>query len=158
MSCRFVRSRRLLVAAIGFCAVAWTLSSAAADPKDALIRAQIAAGEFAPAVALAQQAVDPQQRDAWLAEIAVAQAQAGARDASFRSAAEISDDRTRAETLSTAAAVPLGGQGGGNEPDFESVMELIKTTVAPASWDERRRRWARCPSFPPACTSMPGAC
>ncbi len=136
MSRHFVRPRRLLVAAIGFCAAAWTLSSAAADPKDALIRAQIAAGEFAPAVALAQQAVDPQQRDAWLAEIAVAQAQLGARDASFRSAAEIGDDRARAETLSTAAAVPLGGQGGGNEPDFESLIELIKTTVEPASWDD----------------------
>jgi hypothetical protein len=136
MSRHFVRPRRLLVAAIGLCVAAWTLSSAAADPNDALIRAQIAAGEFAPAVALARQADDPQQRDAWLAEIAVAQAQLGDRDASFRSAAEISDDRTRAETLSTAAAVPLGGQGGANEPDFDAVMDLIKTTVAPASWDE----------------------
>ena len=124
------------MAAIGFCAVAWTLSSAAADPKDALIRAQIAAGEFAPAVALAQQAADPQQRDAWLAEIAVAQAQAGARDASLRSAAEIGDDRARAETLSTAAAVPLGGQGGGNEADFDSLIDLITSTVAPTTWDE----------------------
>ena len=110
--------------------------AAAADPKDALIQAQIAAGEFAPAVALAQQEADPQQRDAWLAKIAVAQASAGARDASIRSAAAIGDDRTRADTLSTAAAIPLGGQGGGSDADFESLMDLMKSTVAPATWDD----------------------
>ena len=57
----------------------------------------LAAGEFAPAIALAQQATSPEQRNAWLAEIAAAQARAGMREASFRSAAEIGDDRLRAK-------------------------------------------------------------
>ena len=136
MSRRFLRGTRLPLAAIGLWVVAvWTLPAAAEPPQDALIQAHIAAGEFAPAIALAQQAADPQQRDAWLAEIATAQARAGNRDASLRSAAEIGDDRVRAATLSTAAAVPLGGQGGGNEPDFDSLMELITTTVQPSTWD-----------------------
>ena len=34
------------------------------------------------------------------------------------------------------AAVPVGGQGGGDQADFESVMELITSTVAPTTWDE----------------------
>ena len=89
-----MRGTRLPLAAIGLCVVAvWVLPAAAEPPQDALIQAHIAAGEFAPAIALAQQAADPQQRDAWLAEIATAQARAGNRDASLRSAAEIGDDR-----------------------------------------------------------------
>ncbi len=136
MSRHFVRAEGLLLAAIGFCVIALAPLASAADPNDALIQAQIAAGEFAPAVALAQQAADPRQRDVWLRQIALAQAQAGDRDASFRSAAEIGDDRARAETLDAAAAVPLGGQGGGTEPDFETLMELIRSTVAPTTWDE----------------------
>ena len=61
---------------------------------------------------------------------------AGNRDASLRSAAEIGDDRVRADAISNVAAVPLGGQGGGPEPDFDSLMELITSTVQPASWDQ----------------------
>jgi hypothetical protein len=136
MSRHVVCSCRLAAAALGLWIAAASSPAAAADPKDALIQAQIAAGEFAPAVALAQQEADPQQRDAWLAKIAVAQAAAGARDASIRSAAEIGDDSTRAEALSTAAAIPLGGQGGGDVADFSSLMDLIKSTVTPTSWDD----------------------
>jgi hypothetical protein len=137
MSRHFVRGTRLPLAAIVLWVVAvWALPAAAEPPtQDALIQAHIAAGEFAPAIALAEQAADPRQRDAWLAEIAAAQARAGNRDGSLRSAAEIGDDRVRADTLSTVAAVPLGGQGGGNEPDFESLIDLITSTVQPATWD-----------------------
>jgi hypothetical protein len=134
MARHFVRAGGLLVAAVGFLLAASV--SSAADPNDALIQAEIAAGEFAPAVARAQQAADPNQRDAWLAQIALAQAQAGANDGSLQSAAAIGDDRARAEALGNVAAVPVGGQGGGNEADFESLMELIRSTVAPTTWDE----------------------
>ena len=126
---------RYLLCAVAAVALG-ALPAAAADPAtDAQIQAHLAAGEFAPALALAQQAADPQQRDAWLARIAAAQARAGSREASFRSAAEIGDDRARAAALSSAAAVPLGGQGGGNEADFQSLIDLITSTVQPTTWD-----------------------
>ena len=69
----------------------------AAQPQgqEELLRAYLQAGEFAPALALARQTADPPQRDQWLAEIAQAQAQAGAKSASLQSASEIGDDRTR---------------------------------------------------------------
>lgn len=109
---------------------------AAAPPvQDAVIQAQIDAGEFAPALAAARQIRPPRQRDAWLARIAAAQAQAGARDASLQSASQISDDRTRTQTLSDTAAQPLGGRGGGAQADFDSLIDLITSTVAPTTWD-----------------------
>ena len=63
---------------------------------DRQIQAQLAAGEFAPALATARQADDPAQRDAWLAQIALAQAQSGSPQTSLQTAAEIGDDQRRA--------------------------------------------------------------
>ncbi|HUT09547.1 MAG TPA: DUF1598 domain-containing protein [Thermoguttaceae bacterium] len=105
------------------------------DPQDALIRAQIAAGEFAPAVAAARAAADPQRRDRLLAEIAVAQAAVGAREGALRTVAEMYDDRNRAEALSRIAAQLFGGRGGGAQADFDPLIELITSTIAPASWE-----------------------
>ena len=106
------------------------------EPQDALIQAHLDAGEFAPAVAMARRAATRDRCDAWLAQIAAAQARAGARDAALRTAAEISDDRTRTQALSQVAAQPLGGRGGGAQADFESLMDLITSTVQPTTWDE----------------------
>ncbi len=80
----------------------------AAQPQgqEELFRAYLQAGEFAPALALARQVSDPLERDRWLAEIAQAQALAGAKSASLQSAGEIGDDRTRAGALRGAAAAP----------------------------------------------------
>ncbi len=106
MSSHRGRGNHLIMVALALLgAGCWVLPVAAADgpPQHALLRAQITAGEFAPAIALARRAESPGQRDAWLAEIAHAQAQAGMRDASLRSAAEIGDDRLRAQALSGAA-------------------------------------------------------
>ena len=113
-------------------------SARAAEPQgqDALIRAQLAAGEFAPALAAARAADDPVRRDGWLARIAMAQARAGARDAALRSAAEIYDDRTRAGSLAQLAAQPWGARGGGAQADFQPLMDLITSTIAPTTWDE----------------------
>lgn len=130
---------RCCAAIVGLLAgVLLVLAAAAAepDPQDALIEAQLEAGEFAPAVAAARGAVAPQQRDAWLAQITVAQAEAGARDASLRTAAEIYDDRTRAQTLNHVSTQPLGGRGGGSQADFDSLIDLITATIEPQSWDD----------------------
>jgi hypothetical protein len=118
-------------------------------PLEARIQAHLQAGEFAPAAALAQQAADPHQRDALLGQVAMAQAQAGGRDAAVRSVAEIGDDRARARILAQVAAQPMGGgpnpqggngpagaRGGAQAADFDSLIDLITSTVAPKSWEQ----------------------
>jgi hypothetical protein len=99
------------------------------------VQAFLDAGEFAPAIDLARRTTDTKQRDDLLGQIVHAQASAGAKDASILSASEISDDRARKRALGNAAASP-GAQGGGVEPDFESLIELITSTVRPTTWDE----------------------
>jgi hypothetical protein len=138
MSRRTGLGEALGLAAAAMIAVLFCLRPAvAAAPADTLVQAQIEAGEFAPALAAVRQMADRRQQDAWLGRIAEAQAQAGDRDASFLSAGEIADDRARAETLARAAAQPLGGApGGGAQPDFDSLIQLITSTVAPTTWDE----------------------
>lgn len=104
----------------------------AADPIDPLLKAQLDAGEFAPAVARAQQAAN---RDVWLESIAQAQAQAGARTASMSTVSDIVDDRIRSRSLQEMANQPVrGAQGGGIQPDFNSLIDLIQNTVKPDSW------------------------
>jgi hypothetical protein len=120
-----------------FCVVALTVASApAAQPagEDAL-RAHLAAGEFGPALALARQAANPQQRDAMLAQVALAQAQAGARDAGLRSTAEIQNDLARSQALAAMNAQPMGAAGGAAQADFDSLIDLITSTIRPSTWD-----------------------
>jgi hypothetical protein len=121
-----------LLAAFLFAAPA---GAAEPDPPDALIRAQVKAGEFAPAMAAAKNAATAEKRDAWLAQIATAQAEAGARDAALRTLAGVYDDRARTQTLSRIAAQPLGGQGGTSQADFDALIDLITATIQPESWD-----------------------
>ena len=102
----------------------------------AILRAQLDAGEFAPALEAAQKLPTLEERDACLAQIAAAQSQSGARDASLTTAGEISNDRTRSDALSQIGAEPLGGQGGASMADFESLIDLITSTVQPTTWDE----------------------
>jgi hypothetical protein len=109
--------------------------AAAAAPDPALIQAHLEAGEFAPAVAQARGLADPAQRDAWLGRIAAAQARAGALDPSLRSLAEIEDDQVRARAVAGVAGEPLGGRGGGAEADFDSLIDLITSTIRPTTWD-----------------------
>ncbi len=106
------------------------------DGPEARIRAQLAAGEFAPAIAATRRVADPDRRNALLAAIASAQARAGAHEASLETAGEMSDDRARARALGRLAAGPVGGRGGGTMADFDSLIELITTTVQPDSWED----------------------
>jgi len=137
-----VFAQRAFWATIGaFFAVAilpgW-ICRAAALPADLQqqFAAHLAAGEFAPALALAQNAAEPEQHDAMLERLAVAQARAGARAAALRTAAEIYDDRVRAAVLGAIRSAPIGARGGGTQADFESLIELITSTVQPQSWTE----------------------
>ena len=131
--------RRLICAAILAVLVSASARPAVAEAPqgdDAILRAYLDAGEFAPAMDMARRAPRRPPRDAWLGEIAVAQAGLGARRSSLASAGEIGSDRARAEPFRGYADEPLGGRGGGSQPDFDSLIDLITSTIRPTSWED----------------------
>ena len=132
--------RAFVFAGIGLVALTVSLcgSSSRADQPDANLQAQLAAGEFAPAVAAAQNVANPQQRDAALAQVAAAQAAAGAPAAAVKTVARVGDDRVRANILAAQGLPAQQGQGqGANNPngaDFTALKDLITNTVSQKSW------------------------
>jgi hypothetical protein len=108
------------------------------------VQARIAAGEFGPAIAAAGAANDPALRDKLLGNIAIAQAAAGGRQAALDTASDISSDLARKAALGSMAASngsapagkPRGARGGSMMADFDSLIELITTTLKPDSWDD----------------------
>ncbi len=128
----------MLLAGLGL--VGSLVSVSRGDQPDAGIQAQLAAGEFAPALAAAQQAADPKQRDAMLAQVAAAQAQAGAPAAAVKTVARVGDDRLRAHILAQQGLNNnmngQNGQNGANAANFQPLMDLITNTVSTKSWVE----------------------
>ena len=111
------------------------LAAEAASPQH--FAQQLEAGEFAPALAAAKGLDDAPQRDAWLAQVASAQAQAGQRDAAFSTLSSLSDDRRRTAAIETTRQiVPSRGAAGGSQADFESLIDLITSTVRKDSWED----------------------
>ena len=108
---------------------------AAAD-SPAAIEPLVAAGEFPEALHQAAQLTDRSVRDAAYLRIATAQARAGGRDAWPSTLALVSDDRARSDAYSELALPGTQEAAGGQEADFESLIELITTTIAPQSWDD----------------------
>ncbi|MCS7303485.1 MAG: DUF1598 domain-containing protein [Thermoguttaceae bacterium] len=100
------------------------------------IQAHLAAGEFSLALEAARSLADPAQRNQWLEQIALAQAQAGAQQAAYHSLRYISDSEARSQALQKLLQQPVGGPGGGVQPDFDSLIRLITSTVRPSSWSE----------------------
>lgn len=121
----------------------------------------IASGEFAPAERMARDVSDSMSRDARLAELASAQQAAGLVAQANRTAASIrSSDKFNtflAQELpggfmpgtgaggggggffgGAAPGMPGGmaGRGGGIQADFDPLMDLIESTVAPDTWEE----------------------
>ncbi|HEX3871265.1 MAG TPA: DUF1598 domain-containing protein [Pirellulales bacterium] len=96
----------------------------------------LAAGEFAPAITLAEQLPDRAQRDAAMAQIARAQGAAGARSASYATLANVGNDTQRSDVLNDLRETPAGGRGGGVIPDFESLIELVTSTISPTTWSD----------------------
>jgi hypothetical protein len=130
---RRVRGSALVIVTISAVLGAVSTPRAIADDRvNPQLQAQLDAGEFAPAFAQAQNAAD---RDVWLQSIATAQAQSGNRSASFSTVSNIVDDRIRSSSLQEVANQPVrGAQGGGIQPDFDSLIDLIQNTVKPDSW------------------------
>lgn len=127
----------LTVACLGITLFFQATTGTANDLTDR-IDAHLAAGEFGPASVMAAQADSDQGRDRLLSRIAVAQAHAGAHRASLLTAANISSDLARASALKQIASERYGShgaRGGGVEADFESLIDMITSTVEPTSWD-----------------------
>lgn len=121
----------LWVAAVALSGGGWDCTA-----DETLFTARMAAGEFGPALAMAAAQEDPVQRDAWLQRVSLAQLGAGARFAAVQTAGGIQDDGVRAGTYGAVASQPLGAaRGGAAMADFDTLIELITSTVAPDSWD-----------------------
>jgi hypothetical protein len=136
-----------------FACLAWTAAgrTAVAQGADALatrIGRHLQAGEFGPALTLAQAVSQPAERESLLAAIATAQARAGARAAALATLASVQNDRLRTATLdqlagysATASAshdIPAarrGASGGATMADFDTLIDLITSTISPQSWD-----------------------
>ncbi len=97
----------------------------------------LSAGEFAPARAIINRMTDRQSRDRLYARLASAQAASGSAAASLSSLNSIRSDLVRGQAVSTiAASRPVENRGGAAMADFDSLIELISTTIAPDSWEE----------------------
>jgi len=98
----------------------------------------LAAGEFAVALRSVAEMPRGNQQDLQFERIAMAQANAGAHQAAVATVGRMSDDRRRSYALRevTSNQGDEGFAGGGAQADFDSLMELIRTTVAPTSWDD----------------------
>jgi len=120
---------------LAFTACFVSRSSFAVEPPPNL-EAHLAAGEFGPALAAAEQVADPKQRDQLLGRIAAAQAEAGGSQASLSTLSGIRSDLARKAALDQFPGARHRAAGGGVQADFDPLIELITTTIAPTSWDE----------------------
>ncbi|MCA9269606.1 MAG: DUF1598 domain-containing protein, partial [Planctomycetales bacterium] len=116
-------------------ALGWSSAAMAQADPAARIDAHLAAGEFAPARAIAA-AAGPELRDRLLGRIAGAQADVGARRASLATLGGIGNDVDRSQALSSLAGQPVGARGGAAAADFDSLIDLITSTVRPTTWEE----------------------
>lgn len=142
-----------LLASLSF--VAWQAPispvACANEPIPSNIQAHLEAGEFGVAQRIANQ-LPPANRDIALASIAQAQGKLGSKKAAAAVLAQIQQVPIRQETAkqlhqssqaslqNSLGSVPQtsssGGAGGQPVADFDSLIELITSTIAPNSWDE----------------------
>ena len=144
-----------LFVSTAFLTLSFLVRSVAAQEKTpSVVAAFVEAGEFGPARAAADRLAGG-DRDHALGAIAAAQARAGAREGSLTTAFDIRSDVARRGTFdqirSQGSSGSYGGgagsfsgggvsgmrpRGGGVVADFDSLIELITTTIDPDSWDE----------------------
>lgn len=121
-----IRSLALRIMAAALIAAAWSPTI-----RGQHVEGHLRGGEFrAAAGAAAGLANDA--RDEALAEVAVAQAASGDSVASSATAREIVAAGPRQRAVETASAAAAGG---GVFADFDSLMQLIQTTVVPDTWE-----------------------
>jgi len=114
----------------------WHRPTRASEPDPERFAAQLATGEFAPALKSAQAIAEPATRDAWLSRLSEAQAAAGGREEALHSLLAVGDDRTRSAAISRTRQLSGTAAAGGAQADFDSLIDLIVSTVRPQTWDE----------------------
>ena len=75
-------------------------------------------------------------RDHLLGQIAAAQAGVGAREASLSTLLDVASDQSRGVLARELNERPLGAGGGAAMADFDTLIDLIVSTIAPDTWDE----------------------
>lgn len=134
-------------AVASICSLARTLifacllsSIAAAQKSDdaaAKAKAHLDAGEFGPAAAAAKE-LPAKERDDLFAMIAARQAEADARRGSLSTLGAIGSGDARAsavDAMRSRSLVPRVG-GGGVIADFDTLIDLITSTIAPDTWTD----------------------
>ena len=112
----------------------------------------LAANDFAAAFDLATKLNDEARRDEALRKIALARSSAGEHVEAVDTAAYLSNDRLRDRVLRKVVQRTVDGtagrsaagdkagenkaRGGGSQADFDTLIELITTTVVPDSWED----------------------
>lgn len=131
----FCQTVCVLLFAVATVAILPPESTGADDSQRLRLESLLKAGEFGPALDLAVNAPDSQLRDEWLGKVALAQASGGARAASLSTASMIANDASRSRVFANLRNQPLGARGGAAMADFDTLIELITSTVSPDSWD-----------------------
>ena len=108
-----------------------------AEVKQHPIQAALDNGRIDEAEVLVQKIPDHQaqglERDQWLGKLALAQLQHGDSDGAKDSLRRI---YSTGELTRAATAVAQEARGGATGADFQSLIDLITTTVEPDSWDD----------------------
>ena len=111
--------------------VAWlTIDSMRVDaeePRSPLLSQHLQGGEFAAAKQMAQREL-PLRRDHLLAQVAASQSEIGETVSAAGTVRQIESPTARESAMA-------GGRGGSSFADFDSLIELIQTTVVPDTWE-----------------------
>lgn len=124
----------------GGIAIIWLLAAQTAPAQqppaaEEALRDKLAAGAIDEALAQIANAPDVKTRDLWLAQVALAQARANQPGLAVGSLGQMANDQARAAAIDGIRR-QVGGQGGAAEADFDSLIDLIVSTIEPTSWDE----------------------
>jgi len=128
------RAKLLLVCVSVLLSIGANASAQTVTGKNA-IAAHLAAGEFGLAREKALAETDLAKRNVMLREVAVAQAGGGAFSGSLRTLSDMDDDQQRLDGIDSIKGMG-GGRGGAASADFDTLIELITSTVATDSWEE----------------------
>ncbi len=102
-----------------------------AQTDDHPVQVALNSGNFEQAQSLIEKM--PQQADQWRGRMALAQAKDGDFESAKNSLRQIQDS---SELTRASGEIANHAQGGGTGADFDSLINLITSTVEPDSWDD----------------------